>query len=139
MDLLYEHTNRAKLYQCGALEIPGTPENFYYGWDKSKQISKKEKQATEKSILDGLKDSNIDMLILASTEYQPKFTTNVIEIVNIPFDDSETENMGVILNQINSTIEKAATAIENGKNVLSTCWAGINRSRLRCCVTMAGL
>lgn len=130
MDLLYEHKNGAKLYQCGALEIPGTPENFYYGWDKSDQISKKEKLATEKSILSGLKKADINVLILASTEYQPAFNTKTLEVINIPFDDAETEHMGVVLNQINPSVTSATKAMLDGKNVLSTCWAGINRSSL---------
>jgi len=130
MDLIYEHSNGAKLYQCGALEIPGTPEDLYYGWDRSNLLSKKERKQINDSILKGLKTSDIDLLILAATEYHPKFEAPTLEIVSAPFPDEETEKIASILKKLNPTIDKAVALMEEGKNVLSTCWAGINRSSL---------
>jgi len=128
MDLIYEHSNGAKLYQCGALEIPGSPEDFYYGWDRSNLISKKEKKKINDSILKALKTSGIELLILAATEYQPNFEAPSLEIFNVPFPDEDTEKVAPLLKRLNPTINKAVSLMKEGKNVLSTCWAGINRS-----------
>jgi len=128
MNLIYQYVNGAKLFQSGALDIPGTPEKFYYGWEKSNLIPEKEKSKIRNAILKGLTDFEIELLILASIEYQPEIKGSNLEVINIPVEDNF--NVAPILRTLEPAISKAVNHINSGKNVLSTCWAGLNRSSL---------
>ncbi len=102
MDQIYHHKpTGGRLYQCGAKEIPET-----------------------------LRRREIDLLILAAREYQPKSFNNVDKIY-VPLRDSSSMSDP----ELQETIRKAKKAanygistILHGNNVLSTCWAGLNRS-----------
>jgi hypothetical protein len=110
MTLIYKHPTGGKLYQAGAKEIPEI-----------------------------LRSKNISLLVLAATEYQPDHISNTggnfvaAEVIYVPLKDT----ILFTPREFKQTIDKAKkvaahviTHIENGNNVLSTCWAGLNRSGL---------
>ena len=110
MSLIFKPPTGGKLYQAGAKEIP--------------QI---------------LKDKNISLLVLAAEEYQPKHIKGTggaferAEVIYVPMKDTIFQTRS----QYRDTVSRAQRAanetvrhLEQGNNVLSTCWAGLNRSGL---------
>jgi hypothetical protein len=97
-----------KLYQAGVREIP--------------QI---------------LRDNNISLLILAAREYQPKHISgtrgrfSLADKIYVPLRDTVLFTPKEFKNTVKrakSAAEHAVDYISRGKNVLSTCQAGWNRS-----------
>jgi len=110
MTLIYQHPSGGKLYQAGAKEIP-----------------------------DILRRKNISLLVLAAEEYQPRHisgtngTFTAAEVIYAPLKDTILFSP----QEYRKTVERAqkvanhiANHISVGNNVLSTCWAGLNRSGL---------
>jgi len=89
-------------------------------------------QAGVKEIPHILRNNNISLLILAAREYQPKNNFGV-DVMYAPMKDSSK----LAGKALRDTIKAASIAsrhavfrILNGERVLSTCWAGLNRSGL---------
>jgi hypothetical protein len=111
MSLLYrEPISGGKLFQAGIKEIPGI-----------------------------LCNENIDLLILAAREYQPEFIDNACggftasKKVYIPMKDTIFFTPGKFkqtVKRANAAADLASDYLVSGKNVLSTCAAGWNRSGL---------
>lgn len=132
MDLIYSHPGAGSIYQCGAGEIPGTPHPWHYNWHKEGVFPAVERAQINANITGELKKAKIDLLVLAG-EYQPKFSNATFEVLSCPFDDDfdiSEHKANLLVKQLKPIAEKISTFLINGKNVLSTCWAGKNRSGL---------
>lgn len=93
----------AKLYQCGAREIPAY-----------------------------LRSKPIDLLVLSAKEYQPKIT-KVPQVIHVPYADKalmSNQELQSILDKAMGASAATVDALASGKNALVTCWAGLNRSGL---------
>ena len=117
LSLLYCYPNGGCLYQAGAREIPSI-----------------------------LKSTEIDLLILAAKEYQPNYIKGVgfsqIDKIYLPLRDTillSPKQYKRTINDAKQAALHAANYIKQGKNVLSTCWAGWNRSGLISGFTLANL
>jgi protein-tyrosine phosphatase len=103
MNLIYKHNpTGGKLYQCGAREIPRT-----------------------------LDTKDIDLLILAAREHQPGHYP--VDVMHLPLDDTALmsgKKLKKTTNQAKKAANEGIKRILRGENVLSTCWAGLNRSGL---------
>lgn len=104
MSLIYRHPiTGGKIFQAGRMEIPGY-----------------------------LRSGHIHTLILSAKEFQPVGITSV-ETFRVRLVDSKHLNQFEIVDTIFSAEEAAklaATRVMQGKNVLITCHAGLNRSGL---------
>jgi hypothetical protein len=142
MDLIYEHESGGKLYQCGAGEIPGTPQPWYYKWYRdSEKYPPKQRQIVHDSICEALNSLEIHYLVLVG-EYQPKFKTTAFETLSYYFDDKYDMNdtqSEVLLAMLKPLIYDLAGHLSKGRNILSTCWAGVNRSSLVSGLTLKAL
>lgn len=86
-----------------------------------------------------LKDAGIDVVVLCTKNYQPpRNEFEGVEVIRSPISDSERLSRGRIRLALR-TSEKMADAIKDGKTVLSTCRAGMNRSSLHSALTMLRL
>ena len=110
MSLIYKHPTGGKLYQAGAKEIPKI-----------------------------LRDKNISLLILAAKEYQPDHIANTqgafqaAEVIYVPLNDTiffSPKEFKKMVDKANRVANHVIDHIVRGNNVLSTCWAGWNRSGL---------
>jgi hypothetical protein len=110
MSLIYRHTNGGELYQAGAREIPEI-----------------------------LRENNISLLILAAKNYQPNYIEDTgggfeaADVLYVPLRDTILFTPREYKKTIKKAKQAAELAIEHilrGDNVLSTCWAGWNRSGL---------
>jgi len=108
MSLLFRHPHTdGKLFQAGVREIPSI-----------------------------LNKNNISLLILAAREYQPDYIPGMhknLTIIYVPLKDTVTFTPKKFKKTINDAKQAANYAINtilDGKNVLSTCMAGWNRSGL---------
>lgn len=111
MSLLFKHPwTGGELHQAGAKEIPYL-----------------------------IRRNKIDLIIFAAQEYQPetldKSNKQFIraEKIYVPMKDSSKLRGKELKNTIDLAkfaANRASLAIIGGKNVLSTCWAGLNRSGL---------
>lgn len=132
MNLIYTHSSGGKIFQSGASSIPGTPDPWHYQWHNPGFYKPEIRKQIHDGMVNALKEHNIDILILAS-EYQPILLDKSLQLVSIPFDDSfnlspaKTLQLSELLNPFCESLAKSLTT---GKNILSTCWAGINRSSL---------
>lgn len=95
-------------------------------------------QAGAKEIYEIIKNNKIDILILSAKEFQPnsnKFSKEVKDLLSsstiyyLPLDDCNKIRISDVQG-VNELGEICAKAIISGKNVLSTCWMGRNRSGL---------
>jgi len=109
MSLIYKYRpTGGKLYQCGAREIPKI-----------------------------LRQEDINLLILAAKEFQPEhlgihnkdfIATNRLYI---PFNDRlvmSKKELKCTLKKVKTAANYGISTILNGKNVISSCHAGLNRS-----------
>jgi hypothetical protein len=110
MTLIYKHPRGGKLYQAGAKEIPEI-----------------------------LRSKNISLLVLAATEYQPDHISGTggnfvgAEVIYVPLKDTilfTPKEFRKTVDKAKKVADHVITHIESGNNVLSTCWAGLNRSGL---------
>ena len=142
MDLIYTHESGGKLYQCGAGEIPGTPQPWYYKWYRdAEKYPPQKRQIVHDSIADALSALEINYLVLAG-EYQPKFKTTAFETLSCYFDDKYDMNdtqSGALLTMLKHIICDLADHLSQGKSILATCWAGVNRSSLVSGLTLKAL
>ena len=103
MSLIYRHNpTGGKLFQCGAREIPSL-----------------------------LKKGNISLLILAARGHQPEHYP--VDTIHLPLDDDPLMNKKELSKTVKGAKLAANEGIRNilqGRNVLSTCQAGLNRSGL---------
>ena len=126
MDLIYQHTSNGEIYQCGAMEIPGIAKTLNtHGYIHCPIV------------VEGLRHLGFSIIALTSKGFQPDIGTATagsgLEVIHIPFADKEDQSKDKIIQiekMITSAAKKMADAIEQGQKVLSTCWAGINRSSL---------
>lgn len=127
MDLIYQHPiSEGQIYQCGAMEIPGIAKTLNtHGYIHCPVV------------VEGLVSLKFTIIALTSKGFQPQIGTATegsdLEVIYMPFADKEDQSNDKILQiekMITSGAEKMAKAVEQGQKVLSTCWAGINRSSL---------
>jgi len=127
LDLIYQHpTSGGGIYQCGALEIPGIAKTLNtHGYIHCPVV------------VDGLKDLGFSIIALTSKGFQPQIETATagsgLEVLHIPFADDEkltSDEIAKVKKKVTSAADKMTKAVEQGQKVLSTCWAGINRSSL---------
>ena len=85
-----------------------------------------------------VRDSGFDLLILCAEEYQPPASSFPgVEVIYAPNqDDPKTPPSRKTLYQALAVARKAAQAMKDGRKVLSTCYAGINRSGLVSALTL---
>jgi len=118
LSLLYCHPHTGGcLYQAGAREIPKL-----------------------------LHNANIDLLILAAREYQPDHIPGVgfsqVDKIYLPLRDTilfTPKQFKKTINGAKSASQHAVDYIMEGKNVLSTCMAGWNRSGIISGLTLVAL
>jgi len=107
---IYTHPSGGKLFQVGAQEIPNV-----------------------------VKHNDIHLIIYAAKEYQP-FTSNpTITKVFIPLDDTSKLSPQEIITTLKLTDEASTIAtnyLKAGKNVISSCQAGLNRSGITSAFTL---
>jgi len=123
LDLIYEHSiSKGKIYQCGALEIPGVAKTLnIIGYIHSPIV------------IEGLNHANISIIALTAKSFQPRLEGFNVDVIHIPFSDKadlSDSKIAKIERMITSAAYKMAKAVEQGQNVLSTCWGGLNRSSL---------
>lgn len=86
-----------------------------------------------------LKDAGIDVVVLCTKNYQPpREDFKGVQVIRSPMSDSDRLSRGKIRLALR-TSERMADAIKEGKTVLSTCRAGMNRSSLHSAMTMLRL
>jgi len=87
--------------------------------------------------------AHTDLVILAARDFQGKvWAPNNIQVIRIPFDDCTGLTEGdikTISKMVDGASTWAAKYIREGKRVLSTCAAGINRSSLVTAATLIKL
>lgn len=119
MSIIYKHKSGGELYQAGAKEIP-----------------------------DILRKKPISLLILSAEEYQPEHISNTggsfekIEVIYVPLKDSVFLSAKKLRDTVLKADKVSNIAVEHilsGNSVLSTCWAGLNRSGLISGLTMKKL
>ena len=71
-----------------------------------------------------------DVLVLAAMEYQPAQLFNDVEVVQAPMDDLPTPIRSSMFDIALHASHTIAGALADGKTVLVTCLAGLNRSGL---------
>lgn len=128
LDLIYRHpASGGELYQSGAMEIPCVSKTLNtHGFIHCEEVVK------------GLEAQGFSMLVLTAKGFQPaielgKSEDSTLQVIHIPFaDDKEMPDheIAVMEKMIRKTADTAAREIEGGGRVLSTCWAGVNRSSL---------
>ena len=142
MDLIYEHESGGKLYQCGAGEIPGTPDPWYYKWYRDpEKYPPLQRKLVHDTISDALNALEINYLVLAG-EYQPSFKTTAFETISCSFDDKydmDEAQTSALVAMLRPIISDLAQKLSQGKSILSTCWAGVNRSSLVSGLTLKAL
>jgi protein-tyrosine phosphatase len=83
-------------------------------------------------------DAGFDLLVLCAEEYQPpgrKFPD--VDVWHAPFQDNSFQPPSrTTLEVAMAAAEKAAGYARENRNVLITCWAGINRSSLVTALTL---
>jgi len=136
MDLIYQHSSGGEIHQSGAMEIPGIAKSLNVrGYIHAPYTVK------------GLVDLGFSILVLTGAGFQPAVEKGndanaSIEVIHIPFHDKEDlsdHQIAHIEKLILPTATKLANAVTNGKKVLSTCWAGVNRSSLLTAFTLKQL
>lgn len=78
-------------------------------------------------------DQHFDVVVLCASEYQPSaecFPSS--EVIHLPFDDEPVAFSKKLQTDIHSCCEYLSNCLGNGKRVLVTCLAGLNRSALIC-------
>lgn len=86
-----------------------------------------------------LKDAGVDVVVLCAKTYQPpREEFEGVQVIRSAIPDSLRLSRGEIRLALR-TSEKMADAIKEGKTVLSTCRAGMNRSSLHSAMTMLRL
>jgi len=137
LDLIYKHpVSGGEIYQSGAMEIPGIAKSLNtHGYIHCEYV------------VEGLEKFGIDILALTAKGFQPavelgKTDTSTLEVIHIPFADDQDmpdHKVAQMEKMIESASEKLKQAVERGQKVLSTCWAGINRSSLLTAFTLLKL
>lgn len=131
---IYTHPNSGgEIHQSGALQIPGMKYTYNTkGFVHTPYIAK------------ALKEHDISMVALTAADFQVPLHRDQPEgfefdVLHIPFDDSQTlldDELETIKAMVIPAAKKMAAAVKEGRKVLSTCWAGINRSSLLTAHTM---
>lgn len=86
-----------------------------------------------------LKDAGVDVVVLCAEKWQPpREEFEGVQVIRSAIPDSLRLSRGEIRLALR-TSEKMADAIKEGKTVLSTCRAGMNRSSLHSAMTMLRL
>ena len=132
MDIIYQNSfyrdgkyHNGELYQSGAMEIPGVAKSLNTRNYIHCPI-----------VVEGLLAQGITMIALTAHGFQPQIKTAIagtsLEVLHIPFHDRKLEGQEIDDAKIKvlGAAQKMADAIAEGRKVLSTCWAGINRSSL---------
>lgn len=102
MSLIYQHPSGGKLFQVGAGEIPKV-----------------------------IRDNDIHLIIYAAREYQPRTDYPAITKIFVPLDDTVNLSPQEVLTTLKLSDEASTLAagyLKSGKNVISSCMAGLNRS-----------
>jgi len=114
MDLIYQHTNGASIWQSGYSQIP---------WD--------------------LRTANIDVVFYMAAECPPLNHHQGAEKIYCPNWDSivaqDSLEYAEILSRASLAADQAVARMQEKKNVLITCSAGINRSSLVTCLALKKL
>jgi protein-tyrosine phosphatase len=127
MHIIYNHSSGGQILQSGALEIPGISQSYKdKGYIHTPIVAK------------ALKEKNISMVALTAGDFQVPLNKDqpeglAFDVLHIPFADSQTltsEELEQIKGMVLPSAAKMAEAVRQGRKVLSTCWAGINRSSL---------
>ena len=78
-------------------------------------------------------ESGFDLLVLCAEEYQPPaWQFPGVEVIHAPFDDSDVSPTAHEKKIARSAAKRVVDALEQGSNVLVSCYAGRNRSGLVC-------
>ncbi len=110
MSLIFKHPSGSEMYQCGKREIPAY-----------------------------LANKTIGLLVLSAEEYQPKSLRKNpslfkgVSRVYVPLKDKASFARPALEDTIGRASQASyhvVSALLKGRNVLVTCWAGINRSGL---------
>lgn len=135
--LIYKHpSSGGELHQSGAMEIPGIARTLNtHGYIHCEEVVK------------GLEAHDFSILVLTAGGFQPaielgKSDDSDLRVIHLPFADDENmsdHDVAKVEKMIRTTSFDLARAIENGQKVLSTCWAGINRSSLLTAFTLRDL
>ena len=136
MDLIYKHDSNGELHQSGAMEIPGIAKSLNVRGYIHAPFTVK-----------GLVDLGFSTLVLTGAGFQPAIERGnddelQLEVIHIPFhdkEDLEDHRIARIEKMILPTAKKLADQIRQGNKVLSTCWAGVNRSSLLTAFTLKEL
>jgi len=127
MHIIYKHPSGGQILQSGALEIPGMKHSY-----------KTKGYVHTPIVAEALKEKGISMVALTAGDFQVPLDRDQpagleFGVLHIPFADSQTlttEEMDRIRDMVLPAAEMMAEAVSSGRKVLSTCWAGINRSSL---------
>lgn len=110
MSLIYTHPSGGKLFQVGAQEIPNV-----------------------------IKHNDIHLIIYTAKEWQPFKSNPSIDKIFIPLDDTVSLTPQEIITTLKLTDVASTTAVRylsDGKNVISSCAAGLNRSGVTSAFTL---
>jgi protein-tyrosine phosphatase len=110
VSIIYTHPSGGKLFQVGAQEIPNI-----------------------------LKNNDIHLIIYTAKEWQPFKSNPLIDKIFIPLDDTANLTAKEIITTLKLTdtaSDAACRYLNAGKNVISSCAAGLNRSGLTSAFTL---
>lgn len=110
MSVIYTHPSGGKLFQVGAREIP-----------------------------DILKNNDVHLIIYTAKEWQPFKSNPSISKIFIPLDDTvnlSPQEIIATLKLTDAASTAAARYLKSGKNVISSCAAGLNRSGITSAFTL---
>jgi len=99
---IYTHPSGGQLFQLGRKEIPSL-----------------------------VAQQNIDLIIFAAKEYQPRHEYANLDRILVPLTDSPfltDSEIFMLLEAVDEVSTNAASYLTKGKNVISSCHAGLNRS-----------
>lgn len=127
MHTIYKHPSGGEILQSGAMEIPGM-----------KQSHKIKGYMHTPIVARALQEHGISIVALTASGFQVPLHKDqpddmTFDVLHIPFADSQTltpKQIEQVRDMVLPAAKKMADAVREGRKVLSTCWAGINRSSL---------
>jgi len=127
MHTIYKHPSGGQILQSGALEIPGM-----------KQTYKVKGYVHTPIVARALREQGISMVALTARGFQVPLDKDqpdglTFDVLHIPFADSQEltpKELEQVRDMVLPAAKTMADAVREGRKVLSTCWAGINRSSL---------
>lgn len=136
MNIIYKHPSGGQILQSGAMEIPGM-----------RQTYKTKGYVHTPIVAEALRQEGISLVALTAMDFQVPLdqdqpTGLEFDVLHLPFEDSQTLST-IEIESIRQIVIPAAktmaSAVLEGRKVLSTCWGGINRSSLLTIHTLKNL